>query len=537
MTATSEDLRAALRRGAYALVIIAAVGGALGRIATVSSPNGETIFLSANDRSRWSAIRALGDQGTHVIDEVIIRDPEGKTIREKFDRDWHSIDMVKHKGHDGREHYYSSKPTLLTTLLAGEYWLIKQVTGATLAEQPHYVGRIMLVFTNLLPLALYFWLLARLIERYGTTDWGRLLALTAAAFGTFLTTFAITLNNHLIAAVSVLVTVYAALPIWTSGERRLRYFIIAGYGAAFAAANELPALSFLAVVGAGLFWKSPGRTITGFVPPVAVVVAAALGTNYLAHGSWKTPYAHRQDGEVLMTLPANLAAEIDAGRVPNELVQGLAEKQIQISGKATITKTTPKERWVLWDEPGHDRLAIVKAGNELEVRAWDNWYEYAESYWSPERKQSVDRGEPSRLAYAFHLLVGHHGLFSLTPIWLLTVMGIGLILAKREHALYGLAAMTTLLTFVCLAFYISRPLADRNYGGFTCGLRWLFWLIPLWLLCLLPAADATASRKTWRIGAAVLLLASVASAGYAALNPWTHPWLYKYWLYLEWVVE
>ena len=58
--------------------------------------------------------------------------------------------------------------------------------------------------------------------------------------------FAVTLNNHLIAAVSVLVAVFAALPIWAGEERRQRYFFVAGCGAAFAAANELPALSFLA---------------------------------------------------------------------------------------------------------------------------------------------------------------------------------------------------------------------------------------------------------------------------------------------------
>jgi len=30
------------------------------------------------------------------------------------------------------------------------------------------------------------------------------------------------------------------------------------------------------------------------------------------------------------------------------------------------------------------------------------------------------RGEPTRLLYAVHVLVGHHGIFSLTPVWLLS---------------------------------------------------------------------------------------------------------------------
>ena len=45
---------------------------------------------------------------------------------------------------------------------------------------------------------------------------------------TFLTTFAVTLNNHLISTMSVLVALYAAIRIWYDGERRLRYFFIAG---------------------------------------------------------------------------------------------------------------------------------------------------------------------------------------------------------------------------------------------------------------------------------------------------------------------
>ena len=37
--------------------------------------------------------------------------------------------MVQHKGRDGKLHLYSSKPPLLATLLAGEYWLIHEFAG------------------------------------------------------------------------------------------------------------------------------------------------------------------------------------------------------------------------------------------------------------------------------------------------------------------------------------------------------------------------------------------------------------------------
>lgn len=96
--------------------------------------------------------------------------------------------------------------------------------------------------------------------------------------------------------------------------------------------------------------------------------------------------------------------------------------------------------------------------------------------------------------------------------------------------------MVLVLTAVCLAFYIARPLKDRNYAGICCGFRWMFWFIPMWLLALQPVADWFASRRRiWRCLAMTLLLASVISASYAILNPWVHPWLYEYWIYLGWV--
>jgi hypothetical protein len=536
MNASLVDSRARLRHAVYWLLIVTAAGNMVGRILTVTSADGQTPFLSANDRSRWCTIRSLVDHGTYVIDAVIVQNPRATTFNQKFDKRWYSIDMVRHKGHDSREHYYSTKPTLLPTMLAGEYWLIKRLTGAGLENQTVYVGRLMLIVTNVLPMILYFVLLVRLVERYGTSDWGRIFVMTCATWATFLTTFAVTLNNHLPAAISVLIAVYAALPIWSGGERRWSCFAVAGLSSAFAAANELPALSLFALLAAALCWKSPSRTLLAFAPAAAIVAVPFFLTNYVAHGSWSTPYAHRSDGAVLMTLDGSVQSELDSGVVPEFLRQRIkAEHGIDISNAAVVTNATQDERWVLWDREGHDRLALVSADDGIQVRAWDNWYEYDRSYWSSGRKTGVDLGEPSRAVYAFNLLIGHHGVFSLTPIWLLSIVGCGLMLRTRGHELWALAIMTLLLTVVCLAFYIARPLDDRNYGGVTCGLRWLFWLIPLWLLCMLPVADAMSSRRAVSLAGLILLALSVISACYASLNPWSHPWIFDYWTYLGWI--
>ena len=67
----------------------------------------------------------------------------------------------------------------------------------------------MLFTVNILPLMLMYVLLARLVERFGTTDWGRIFVMAAATLGTLLNTFAVVLNNHIVAAVSAAVAMYA----------------------------------------------------------------------------------------------------------------------------------------------------------------------------------------------------------------------------------------------------------------------------------------------------------------------------------------
>lgn len=520
-----------LRWFVYSLLLVTCVGGMIGRIWTVKSSLGKTPLLSANDRSRWSTIRALVDHGTFALDEVIFLD-RGQTKR---DREWYSIDMVRHKGRDGAEHFYSSKPPLPTVILASAYWVLRQVTGATLADRPFYVVRSLLLLANVLPLAFYLLLLFRLVERYGKTDWGRLFIAASAAYGTFLTTFAVTLNNHIWAAVSAAVTLVAVLAIWCEGRRELRYFVLAGFFSAFAAVNEFPALSFFGVVGAALGLRFPGRFCAGFVPPAALVAAAFFGTNFWVHGAWRPPYAHRSDGPQVAAIDGDYGAQLAAGALPQGLRAALSEAGVELSPQAVLQPRWSGSGWMLWDPQRQDRWAVAADGQTFRLFAWDHWYEYENSYWLADRKQGVDRGEPSRLSYALNVLLGHHGVFSLTPIWLFSALGAGLWLSRGQRGLRGVTAGIVLVTLVCLVFYLARPLGDRNYGGVTCGFRWMFWFAPLWLLVMIPAADLFAPRRPWRYVALGALLISAISAAYASLNPWSHPWLYEYWTSLGWI--
>jgi hypothetical protein len=508
-----------------------------------------TPFQSANDKSRWCTIRALGDHGVYSIEHLIFYD-NGSQVP-----GWYTIDLVRHRGPDGREHYYSSKPTLLSTLLAGQYWLVKQLTGLSLSEPREVwpVSRIMLVLTNVVPLAIALALLARLIDQFGQTDWGRLFTLACAAFATFVTTFSSTLNNHSLAACTVVFALAAAIPIW-QGRGRWWHFALAGLFFALTAASELPALSLLALAAAALAWKSPANTALFFAPPALLVAAAAIGTNYHAHGDWRTPYAHRQDGPVIALLPDELAVALNAGQVPAELRSRLAEQGMELSASGAIETKSRGDRWELFDPQSQHRFALQRTpeGSRslgIEIRRWDNWYDYPGTHWDRRTVTGLDRGEPSPLVYAFHCLVGHHGLFSLTPIWLLSAAGCWMwVRHRRPHApreefisrsematvSRALAIATIAITLIVLAFYLTRPLMDRNYGGGTSCLRWLIWLTPLWLLTLLPAADWLGKSRWGQALAVTLLAVSVFSAHYAADNPWAHPWMFQLGQSMRW---
>jgi hypothetical protein len=69
----------------------------------------------------------------------------------------------------------------------------------------------------------------------------------------------------------------------------------------------------------------------------------------------------------------------------------------------------------------------------------------------------------------------------------------------------------------------------------SCGFRWLFWFIPLWLICAIPAADRIASNRFGRAAAYAMLGVSIVSATYASMNPWSHPWIFDYWSVLQWI--
>jgi hypothetical protein len=541
-----------LRRLVYTLLIAVAGALAAGHILSaqrVYEPGlswpakrpAATPMFGSNDRSRWAMVRALVDEGTFVIgrrDHKVFIESAAATIsaadplqlavlqtvgfQERvgsdtgivFEDGWQSIDKVLHPT---RLEFYSSKPPLLPVLVAGEYWLLQKATGWTLQHDTFELVRFILLTINCLPFVLYLIILARLVERYGTTDWSRLFVLTAGAFGTLVTPFLITFNNHTIAAVATLLTLAGTLRIWRGANHVIRHppearardnpslvlpagvdqhitaardnpslalratvgqegvphpvcYALTGLAAGFAVSTELPAAAFAVGVLLVLLLCSVKKTLLYFVPAALVPIAALLLTNYLELGQWRPAYS-------------------------------------EFGGP---------------------------------------WYQYEGSRWRDTTNRGIDLANDSLVAYTFHLLLGHHGVFSLTPIFLLTLAAtVALCWRMPKRFLPGADAIpeahtsglpgtplpwllfpaTLVLSVVVIGYYI---LQTNNYGGVSAGPRWLLWLTPLWLVTMLPAVEWLERRRIGKAVTIVLLVLSVLSASFAPWNPWRHPWIYNY---------
>jgi hypothetical protein len=434
--------------------------------------------FSSNDRSRWATVKALVEDDTFTIGNRVNDPSNPKGYRDEgitFTDGFGSVDKVLHP--DRRE-FYSTKPPLLTVAAAEEYRLLRSLFGWRIDVKKWEVVVTILLTLNVIPLVLALWLLSRLLEYYGTTDWGRLFVFAAACFGTFLPTFAITLNNHVPAACCVMYAMYALLAPFQSRKRQRRD--IAAPVADASGSDWSSLRDPVRLLQMGLF-----TGLAACMDFPAAALAGAIGLLVLLQ-SWKG---------LLWLIPAFLAP--------------IASQTI-INYEAVGT----------W-EP-----VYAKFGGP--------WYEYPGSHWAKRHDpnpQGIDFIDEPKHVYAFNLLVGHHGLFSLTPLWLLALVGMFL-RVRQPLAASRLHRLTPLIAAVVIGFYIFKT---NNYGGWSSGPRWLFWLTPMFLLALLPAADRLAASRWGRGIGYICLGASAFSATYPWANPWRHPWIYQWCEYMDWV--
>jgi hypothetical protein len=488
------DSTASLRRTCYAILTVVAVALAAGRIAGVENlyepsrykpaagkfgadrvplavparawpaerPEPTPMF-SSNDRSRWATVRALVDHGTFAVGRRInFRETQPPFQDEGiiFEGGWEAVDKVMDPN---TGLFYSTKPPLFSVMVAAEYWVLKHTLGWSFNRDKWPIVVTGLLTVNVLPFAIYLILLARLIEDYGANDFAKLVTFAAAAFGTFVTTFSLTLNNHTPAVFCALFALYPLLRKRPEGTTvRPLDLALSGFFAGLTATFELPAASFAAAIGFLLLLSRPKDALAAYLPGALVPVVALLACNYWAMGTLSPAYA--------------------------------------------------------------------EFGNA--------WYRYPGSHWlkvDDPNARGIDFNRQPTTVYAFNLLLGHHGWFSLTPVWVIGLFGlVSMARSASEPRIRWLGRFTLLVSAVVFAFYLTRT-QSYNYGGNTAAARWLIWLTPAWLFGLLAGAAPLAQS---RFGRGVVLAAlgfSVLAVFYPVANPWRSPWLLQLAETLDWV--
>lgn len=92
-------------------------------------------------------------------------------------------------------------------------------------------------------------------------------------------------------------------------------------------------------------------------------------------------------------------------------------------------------------------------------------------------KTGIDALREPKHIYGFNVLLGHHGVFSMTPVFCFSLYEIIRNLRRREH-FKGTLAISAVLAMV-FYFYIFKT---RNYGGWCVGMRWIVPFMPLFVL-------------------------------------------------------
>jgi hypothetical protein len=127
--------------------------------------------------------------------------------------------------------------------------------------------------------------------------------------------------------------------------------------------------------------------------------------------------------------------------------------------------------------------------------------------------------EPKHI-YAFNVLLGHHGLFSMTPLYVFGLWELLRSLWRRVHLRESLLSLAALSAF--LIFYIFRT---RNYGGWCVGMRWLVPVMPLLLLYFGLWIDRVRlTRWSWSAVLAALLV-----SGFHVQDGLTSPFQFSIW--------
>jgi len=410
----------------------------------------KSMAFSWNDMARVATVESLAEQGTMAVDYT------------KWG--WFSGDTVFL-----REHWYSTKPPLLSAVGAANYMayrgIIKTVTGheITYIKNEDIIYPMVVLTTTVLAFALllvYFFRALHLIDISTRARWWLFWAL---AIGSLYPAYSSVLNNHSVAGSLVFIGFYYVVKYRLGGKIKWWEAVLAGLMVGFAGVNDftgaLPFVLFfyilLAITDLGFTgFPLKLKTEKGYITLGIVVIAAILALFSLRLGTTTTG--------ILLAAPFMIGFVISIY---------LAIKKRPMTLLYLLGVTLP-----------------VIAHLFLNSKVTGNWmptYIQSDIYIAtpPGYFGEVLTPEQARMnnykywAYIGTGLFGIRGVFIYTPVLLAGFISAVSIIFSRGHR-FRLEALSLIIAVIAGWGYVLF-FASTNYGGTSYGFRYALAATPI----------------------------------------------------------
>ncbi len=482
------------RRLVGTLILVVAIAQLVGM--TLRTP----VQLEVNDISRWCTVWSLLERGTYIIEECpwqhrtqdkVVRSdklapmgPDSSALK----RVEYAIAPAWWKEGEPKDRVYSSKPPLLPTLIAGMLYPFRKATGVELERVVFRQKRDARNVEELVEIE------PGVFETKRRTDTER----GYAEFPAYIYYFKPILMLWNVVPFLITLLLYRRLLDRHAANDWAWFYSLfaAAWGTYLFAFNQTLNNHTIAA------WSA----FFAIYALIRITADGATGLRYYAAAGFFSAFASANEIPAALLVVAVFA--ILLVRSPRSTLLAFVPAAIVPVAAFLVTQFLAFGQFL----PVYEEFGTKS-------------YLFEGSYWATPLEFDYFNAHPEPWPnYLFHMTLGHHGIFSLTPIILLAMGGMLWLMFEPTRRLRSAAVLVAFLTVAMIAFYTWNPKA-RNYGGSTQGLRWLFWLFPLWLVMLPRAVEAGANRPWFRWLCLALLAISALSVGFAIRGPWSHPWL------------
>lgn len=248
-----------------------------------------------------------------------------------------------------------------------------------------------------------------------------------------------------------------------------------------------------------------------------LAATAVLVAFYYAY-SLRAGFSDRRRDWVLAGVAAGLAPTLDFGAAFISFAIGIYLLSFDLRRTVTyfgIAAIPPMAT--------HFALTYAISGGIAPIYLRPELYHYAGSFWNaPIGFDGLN--EPKHI-YLFNILLGHHGLFSMTPLLLLAMIGLGLACRRQSPTPPAKRAAAVLVGACLVTFIVFYTATTRNYGGWCVGFRWFIPIMPLTLLFVTDYLSHFRERQA----AFAIFVVFFAIGQLHAVNALQSPWYPSFW--------